>query len=100
MVNTRRITNNERETHVEEENHIEVNTVLMKLRKEFEDMKKKNEEEVWKLKLENQKLKEKLSEKEQSTIPLHDETEESYNDIGSHHTSCNKPSHNTSINVS
>jgi len=64
MVNTRRITNNERDAHAEEKNDVEVNTLLMELRKEFEDLKKKNEE-VRKLKLENQKLKKKLSEKEE-----------------------------------
>jgi len=63
MVNTRRTTNNERYAHVEEENHVEVSTILMELIKEFEDLKKKNEE-VRKLKLENKKLKKKLSEKE------------------------------------
>jgi len=77
MVNTRRAISNKRDTHIAEENHVEVNAMLAQMKKEFEDLKRKNEEEVQNQKRENQRLKKKLEEKQQSTILVHDETDES-----------------------
>jgi len=53
IVNTRRATSNERDTHIAEENHIEINVMLVQMKKESKDLKRKNEEEVKNLKWEN-----------------------------------------------
>jgi len=74
--------------------------MVMEMRKELEGLKRRNEEEVQNLKQENQKLKKKLNEREQSTIPLHEEIDESYKNTGSHCASHNKPFDNALPNVS
>lgn len=44
MVNTRKVTRNERNTHTID--HVETNAMLTEMRKELEDLKRRNEEEI------------------------------------------------------
>jgi len=76
-------TSNEQNTHTVKENHVDINAILIEMRKELENLKRRNEEEIQNLKQENKKLKKNMSEREHSTIPFQEEIDESYKNCGS-----------------
>jgi len=49
-------------------NHIDITTLLMEMRNELEDHRRKNDEEMENLKQENSRLKRKLVERELNTV--------------------------------
>jgi len=59
---THKATSNERSSRTMLENHSDTTTMLMEMRHELEDLKRKNVEEVENLKQENLKSKRKLVE--------------------------------------